>query len=57
MWIAIFCVLYVIIGILAYQFVFSKIDSQTKFEQIWFSVLWICVLPLYPIYWLHKKLG
>lgn len=42
MWYIILAV-YVLIGILAYIFVFSN-WSKSLFEKIWYSVFWIAVL-------------
>ena len=39
--------IYVLIGIISYYKVFSKWKDNTKFEQIWFSTVWITTIPLY----------
>jgi hypothetical protein len=52
-----------IIGIIAYlaiacftYFKFtSKWESHTKLGQIYFSAVWILILPLFIIHWLHNK--
>ena len=47
--------IYVLIGILSYYKVFSKWKDNTKFEQIWFSTVWITTIPLYLIHYYHNK--
>ena len=47
--------IYVLIGILSYYKVFSKWKDNTKFEQIWFSTVWITTIPLYLINYYHNK--
>lgn len=39
---------YILIGVFSYKKYISKMDL-TKFEKIWFSVLWVTLLPLYGI--------
>ena len=41
-------ILYVLIGIFTYKKFIYKWDNP-KFEKIWFSCLWITLLPLYII--------
>ena len=55
MWIALSIVLYLVISFVAYKFVFSKNKDYTKFEQIWFSVFWILLLPLWLIHFIYNK--
>ena len=45
---------YVVIGILTYRYVISKWDN-TQFEKVWFSCVWVTLIPLYIIHWLHNK--
>ena len=47
--------IYVLIGILSYYKVFSKWKDNTKFEQIWFSAVWITTIPLYLIHYYNNK--
>ncbi len=46
--------LYVIIGILTYKHIINKWDN-TKFEKVWFSCVWIALIPLYAIHLLHNR--
>ena len=47
--------IYVLIGILSYYNIFSKWKDNIKFEQIWFSIVWITTIPLYLIHYYHNK--
>lgn len=43
-----------LIGIVvAYKFIISKWDN-TKFEKVWFSIIWPCLIPLYIIHLIHN---
>ena len=39
----------------AYDRFIGKWENHSKFERIYFSVLWPLVLPLYLIHYLHNK--
>lgn len=52
-WLIVFIV-YAIIGILAYKYIISKWDN-TKFEKVWFSCVWIALIPLYIIHYFYNK--
>ena len=41
--------LWVLGGIFTYNFLIKKWESTTKFEKIWFSVVWPIILLLYLI--------
>lgn len=47
-------IIYVIGILLSYNLVISKWDNP-MFEKVWFSVVWIALIPLYVVYWLHNK--
>jgi hypothetical protein len=50
------CILvYLLIAFCAYEFVISKWENHSKFEKIYFSVIWILLLPLYGIHWIHNR--
>lgn len=46
--------LYVVVGIRTYKYIIDKWNN-TKFEKVWFSCVWIVLIPLYAIYLLHNK--
>lgn len=46
--------LYAIVCILTYKYIINKWDN-TKFEKVWFSCVWIALLPLYAIHLLHNR--
>ena len=46
--------LYVVVGILTYKYIINKWDN-TKFEKVWFSCVWIALIPLYVIHLLHNR--
>lgn len=46
--------LYVIVGILTYKYIINKCDN-TKFEKVWFSCVWIALIPLYIIHLVHNR--
>lgn len=46
--------LYVVVGILTYKYIINKWDN-TKFERVWFSCVWIVLIPLYTIHLLHNR--
>jgi len=39
----------------AYKLFMSKWESQSKVEQIYFSIIWPLVAPLYLIHYIHNK--
>ena len=55
--------IYWIIGVLVYlviaYFAYAKIiknwDGHSQFEKIYFSLIWILILPLYGIHWIHNQ--
>jgi hypothetical protein len=43
-----------IVGIfITYEFIEDW--NKTKFEKIWFSIVWPILVPLYIIHWLYNK--
>lgn len=52
-WLIVFIV-YVILGIIAYKLFINKWDN-TAFEKVWFSCVWITLIPLYCIHYVHNK--
>lgn len=43
--------------VVSYSLVFKKWkEDATKFEQIWYSLIWPLVAILYVIHWMHMKL-
>lgn len=47
-----------IVGIfLVYNYYFKDCTSNTKFEKIYFSIMWPLLVPLFVIYYAHNKLG
>jgi len=52
MWFIVFIV-YVVMGVLSYKQVISKWDN-TKFEKVWFSCVWVTLIPLFIIHLLHN---
>ena len=45
-----------IIGIfLVYKYYFKESTSNTKFEKIYFSIIWPLLLPLYAIHYTHNN--
>ena len=47
-----------IVGIfLVYKYYFKESTSNTKFEKIYFSIMWPLLVPLYVIHYAHNKLG
>lgn len=49
----ILAILYAGFGSLAYKTVISKWDN-TIFEKVWFSCVWVTLIPLFIIHWLHN---
>jgi hypothetical protein len=47
-------IVWIIGGILAYKYFISKWDDS-KFEKIWFSCVWPCLIPLYIIHAIHNS--
>ena len=45
---------YAVVGVLTYKNVISKWDN-TKFEKVWFSCVWVALIPLYIVHFLHNK--
>ena len=45
---------YAVVGVLIYKNVISKWDN-TKFEKVWFSCVWVVLIPLYIVHFLHNK--
>ena len=48
MWWVIGILIYLIIGFFTYKFVVSK-WNMPKWEKIWTSLSWICIIPLYGV--------
>ena len=47
--------IYIIIACLVYRFKISKWEKPI-WEKIYFSVLWVLLIPLYIIYFINNKL-
>ena len=47
-------VLWIVGGIFSYNKYISK-WNKSKFEKIWFSVLWPAIVPLYLIHYIHNN--
>ena len=49
---------WIIGGLISYECVFKKWDEDdaTKFEKIWYAVVWPMVLLLYLVHVLHNNL-
>lgn len=45
---------YAVIGCLTYRYIINGWEN-TKFEKIWFSCVWITLLPLYVVHIYHNK--
>lgn len=46
--------LWVLVGIFAYNFFIKKWERSTKFEKIWFSAVWPATLLLYLIHLINS---
>ncbi len=47
-----------IVGIFAaYKYIFSKWEKNSKFERVWFSVVWPCLIPLFIIHMIRYYNG
>lgn len=47
-------IIWILGGIISYNFFIKKWDN-TKFEKIWFSCVWPCLIPLYIIHYISNK--
>ena len=47
-------IIWILGGIISYNFFIKKWDN-IKFEKIWFSCVWPCLIPLYIIYYIKDK--
>ena len=57
MWWIVILVVWLLGAVTSYELVFKKwTEDATKFEQIWYSVIWFLVLILYGIHSIHMKL-
>ena len=55
--ITLICILvYLVIAFLVYQKFTKNWTSHPTWERIYFAVIWILLIPLYCIHWLHNKL-
>ena len=54
--IAICVLVYLLIAFCAYNFVVSKWEEYSKFEKIYFSLIWLPILPIYIVQKVHDKL-
>lgn len=54
MWWIIVAIIWLIGIVLSYKLFISKWDNS-KFEKVWFSIVWPCLIPLYFIHWLYNK--
>jgi len=54
--ITVICILiYLLIAFGAYKFIISKWEEHSKFERIYFSLIWLPILPIYIAQWVHDK--
>lgn len=56
MWYLIILAIWIIGIFIAYNKFMKYWDSQSKFERVYFAIIWPLVLPLYVIHYLHNKM-
>ena len=49
-------IIYVLIAWFVYNKITSKWENNSKTTNIYFSIMWILLIPLYTIYKIHKLL-
>ena len=56
MWTIIGILVYLAIAYLVYDKFTKNWDSHPVWERIYFALIWLLMLPLYAIHWIHNKL-